>query len=227
MLFDNRTETQNISNTDFIILNTGSTRNRGLEGELYYDFLAPFQHPPIARGATRARQSGRRRQIPTCARRLDRRIIIRYKLIAFSNVQFLDAKFTESALLQPGTDRTLVGNTPAFAPDFLLKGGISFQKRSLFQHSFDGCLRLTAILAGHQYWERGRSRKRTFLPTGFQSFGRFYLTKNLRLIGGISNLTDAKLLRSRICQRNRARATPIRLRWSVAEFLTSAGTGVK
>ena len=47
MLFDNRTETQNISNTDFIILNTGSTRHRGLEGELYYDFLAPFQHPPM------------------------------------------------------------------------------------------------------------------------------------------------------------------------------------
>jgi hypothetical protein len=48
MLFDNRTETQNIGNTDFIILNTGSSRNRGLEGELSYDFLAPFQHPPIA-----------------------------------------------------------------------------------------------------------------------------------------------------------------------------------
>jgi hypothetical protein len=47
MLFDNRTETQNIGNTDFIILNTGSSRHRGLEGELYYDFLARFQHPPV------------------------------------------------------------------------------------------------------------------------------------------------------------------------------------
>ena len=60
MLFDNRTETQNISNTDFIILNTGSTRHRGLEGELYYDLLAPFPTSADRRDATRARQSGRR-----------------------------------------------------------------------------------------------------------------------------------------------------------------------
>lgn len=30
-----------------IIVNTGSTRHRGLEGELSYDFLARFQHPPL------------------------------------------------------------------------------------------------------------------------------------------------------------------------------------
>jgi Fe(3+) dicitrate transport protein len=47
MLFDNRTETVNTSNTDFIILNTGSSRHRGLEGELSYDFLARLQHPPV------------------------------------------------------------------------------------------------------------------------------------------------------------------------------------
>jgi len=55
-----------------------------------------------------------------------------YKLIPFSNVQFLDAKFTESALLIPDTNKTIVGNTPAFAPEFLLKGGISFQKQDCF-----------------------------------------------------------------------------------------------
>ena len=41
-----------------------------------------------------------------------------YKLIAFSNVQFLDAEFTESALLIPDTNKIIVGNAPAFAPTF-------------------------------------------------------------------------------------------------------------
>ena len=98
MLFDNRTETQNISNTDFIILNTGSTRHRGLEGELYYDFLAPFQHPPMpelqpepCKAVVDAKAPPVPGVLPTDYRPL--------KLIAFSNVQFLDAEYTESALL--------------------------------------------------------------------------------------------------------------------------------
>ena len=37
--FDNRTETQAFSPTDFIIVNSGSTRHRGFEGEISYDFL--------------------------------------------------------------------------------------------------------------------------------------------------------------------------------------------
>ncbi|MEP6699128.1 MAG: TonB-dependent receptor, partial [Verrucomicrobiota bacterium] len=43
MQFDNRTETQRFSPTDFIIINSGNTRHRGFEGEVSYDFLAPFQ----------------------------------------------------------------------------------------------------------------------------------------------------------------------------------------
>ena len=149
MLFDNRTETQNISNTDFIILNTGSTRHRGLEGELYYDFLAPFQHPPIARVATRAQQSCRRLRgksqpvpgvLPTDYRP--------YKLIAFSNVQFLDAEFTESALLQPGTDQTRSSAIRRpLRRSFLLKGGISFQR----EHCFN--IALTAVYVSQQFWQ--------------------------------------------------------------------------
>jgi hypothetical protein len=70
-----------------------------------------------------------------------------YKLIAFSNVQFLDAEFTESALLVPDTDRTLVGNTPALAPELVLKGGISFQR----EHCFD--IALTAVYVSQQFWQ--------------------------------------------------------------------------
>ncbi len=132
---------------------------------------------------------GKRYLCPVCCRQ----IIIRYKLIAFSNVQFLDAEFTESALLIPGTDKTIVGNTPAFAPDFLLKGGLQLRKDTLFQHHVLSCLRITAILAGHEHWQRRRSRKRKIAPYKvFNLSGEFYLTTNLRLIAGITNLTDEK-----------------------------------
>jgi hypothetical protein len=70
-----------------------------------------------------------------------------YKLIAFSNVQFLDAEFTESALLIPDSNKTIVGNTPAFAPEFVLKGGISFQKQDCFD------IALTAVYVSQQFWQ--------------------------------------------------------------------------
>ena len=191
MLFDNRTETQNISNTDFIILNTGSTRHRGLEGELYYDFLAPFQHPPIPalqpepyKTVVDSKAAPAPGVLPTDYHP--------YKLIAFSNVQFLDAEFMESALLEPGEDRTIVGNTPAFAPDLVLKGGISFQR----EHCFN--IALTAVYVSQQFWQDTNIGSPA-IPKGhippysvFNLSGEFYLNKYVRLIGGISNLTDAK-----------------------------------
>ena len=191
MLFDNRTETQNISNTDFIILNTGSSRHRGLEGELYYDFLAPFQHPPVPelqpepfKAVVDSKAPPVPGVLPTDYRP--------YKLIAFSNVQFLDAEFIESALLQPGEDRTIVGNTPAFAPEFLLKGGISFQR----EHCFN--IALTAVYVSQQFWQDtnigNAAIPKAHIPpySVFTLSGEFYLNKYVRLIGGISNLTDAK-----------------------------------
>jgi Fe(3+) dicitrate transport protein len=192
MLFDNRTETQNISNTDFIILNTGSTRHRGLEGELYYDFLAPFQHPPMSEVQPEPYKavvdSSKAPPVPGVLP-TDYRP---YKLIAFSNVQFLDAVFTESALLQPGEDRTLVGNTPAFAPDIVLKGGISFQR----EHCFN--IALTAVYVSQQFWQDTNigspNIPKAHIPpySVFNLSGEFYLNKYVRLIGGISDLTDAK-----------------------------------
>ena len=47
----------------------------------------------------------------------------------------------------PGTDKTLVGNTPAFAPDFLLKGGISVEKDLCFD------IALTAVYVSQQFWQ--------------------------------------------------------------------------
>jgi Fe(3+) dicitrate transport protein len=192
MLFDNRTETQNISNTDFIILNTGSTRHRDLEGELSYDLLAPFQHAPLpelqpepSKGVVDA---GKAIHVPGVLPGDYRP----FKLVAFSNVQFLDAEFTESALLIPGTDETFVGNTPAFAPDFLLKGGISFSRERCFD------LALTAIYVAQQFWQDSNigspAIPKSHIPPYkvFNLSGDLYITKYLRLIAGISNLTDEK-----------------------------------
>lgn len=191
MLFDNRTETQNIGNTDFIILNTGSTRNRGLEGELYYDFLAPFQHPAfveVPQPGNAVIDKDKVTPVPGVLPEDYRP----FKLIAFSNVQFLDAEYIESSLLIPGTNNTLVGNTPAFAPDFLLKGGISFQR----EHCFN--IALTAIYVSQQFWQDTDTGSATIPKAHIPAYslfnlsGEYYINKYLRLIGGISNLTDAK-----------------------------------
>jgi Fe(3+) dicitrate transport protein len=191
MLFNNRTETQNIGNTDFIILNTGSTRNRGLEGELSYDLLAPFQHPPVVLQPEPGKDVADKSKtipvpgvLPTDYRPL--------KLIAFSNVQFLDATYIESSLLVPGTNHTLVGNTPAFAPNFLMKGGLQLRKDNCFDITF------SAIYVSQQFWQDTDIGSAT-IPKAFIApykvfnlTGDFYLTRNLRIIAGITNLTDEK-----------------------------------
>jgi Fe(3+) dicitrate transport protein len=223
MQFDNRTESSNVdinnnpSNTDFVILNTGSTRNRGFEGELSYDFLAPFQHPPMPEASEPKNYSDKnvadsKDSKATPVPGVSLADYHPLKLIVFSNAQYLDAVYTDSSLLQPGPNgaapppgstKTLVGNTPAFAPEFLWKGGISFQKERCFQ------LFLTAVYVSQQFWQDTDVGIRsipappsTAYPTVIKPHippyytldlsGSWYITKNVRLIGGISNLTDNK-----------------------------------
>jgi Fe(3+) dicitrate transport protein len=192
MLFDNRTETINTSNTDFIVLNTGDTRNRGLEGELYYDFLAPFEHPPIVEmqpePGKEVVDASKSPPVPGVSM-ADYHPL---KLIAFSNVQYLNAEYTESSLLIPGTNRTLVGNNPAFAPEFLMKGGLQLRKDNCFDITF------SAVFVSQQFWQDtdiGNAQ----IPKGhippykvFNLTGDWYLTRHLRLIAGITNLTNEK-----------------------------------
>lgn len=207
MVFDNRTESLNVdanglpSNTDFVIQNTGATRNRGFEGELSYDFLAPFQHPPVeapppAEGKD-AKDLSKETKVPGM-------MLERYhpfQLIAFSNAQLLDAVYTDSSIHETTpTSPTLVGNPPAFAPDFLWKGGISFRK----EHAFD--VTLTAVYVSSQFWQDSNqpsffpapNQTKIAIPAKIQPYkvfnlsGYCYLTKNIRLIGGISNLADEK-----------------------------------
>ena len=49
--------------------------------------------------------------------------------------------------LIPGTTRTLVGNDPAFAPDFLLKGGLQLRKDLCFDITF------SAVYVSQQFWQ--------------------------------------------------------------------------
>ncbi|HEY4282035.1 MAG TPA: TonB-dependent receptor [Chthoniobacterales bacterium] len=196
MEFDNRTETQNLSNTEQLIVNSGSSRHRGFEGELSYDFLARYQHPvlpaPEAEPGKNVVAGGKNSIVPG----VSPADFHPFRLIVFSNVQFLDAKFTDSQTLIPGTTRTLVGNDPAFAPQTLWKGGISFQKDKLFN------VTLTAVYASHQFWadnnqpliQGGVITVPAVIP-GYKVFnlsGEWYFAKNMRLFAGISNLGDEK-----------------------------------
>jgi Fe(3+) dicitrate transport protein len=190
MEFENRTENQNVagSNTLFVVLNTGSSRHRGLEAEISYDLLAPFQHDVTAVSDPK---DSKNVVAPIVSHPL--------QLVVFSNVQFLDAEFTESDLLLPGsTTQTLVGNDPAYAPDFIWKGGISFRKEKCFNVTLSG------VYSADQFWsDTNRPNPANSLPVVlvpavipsyvvFNLSSEWYITKNLRLIAGVSNLFDEK-----------------------------------
>jgi Fe(3+) dicitrate transport protein len=193
MQFENRTENVNVggSSTLFFVQNTGNTRHRGVEAEVSYDLLAPFQTEITPASVTTDSKSSNKdvSVAPPPSHPL--------QLIVFSNFQYLDAEFTESALLVPGTTRTFVGNTPNYAPDFIWKGGITFQKEKCFRFTFSG------VHVSEQFWaDNNLGNPAVGAPllvpaiipsyTVFNFSSEFYLTKNVRLIAGISNLADEK-----------------------------------
>jgi Fe(3+) dicitrate transport protein len=200
MEFSNRTEQQPVpgSNVDFVLTNTGNTRHRGFEGEISYDLLSPFQtelapEPEAKDGKTVV--DGKQTPIPGGLREH----VHPFQLIVFSNVQFLDAEFTESSLLLPlpnNTTQTYLGKTPAYAPDILWKGGLTFQKEKCFR------LTLSAVYSSEQFWQDSNlplpATGVVTVPAIIPSYkvlnfsGEWYLTKNVRLIAGVSNLSDEK-----------------------------------
>ncbi|MEN3369334.1 MAG: Fe(3+) dicitrate transport protein [Verrucomicrobiota bacterium] len=187
MEFSNRTESQNVTTTDFIIVNTGNTRHRGLEAEVSYDFLAPFQHDEVTPVPDSKSSNKDTPVAPVVSRPL--------QLVVFSNVQFLDAEFTESTQIVPNSGgRTFVGNEPAYAPDLIWKGGISFRKEKCFNVTFSG------VYVADQFWADSNAPLLAgavvSVPAVIPSYKVFnlstewYLTKNVRLIAGVSNLFD-------------------------------------
>ena len=194
MEFENRTENINVggSSTLFFVQNSGNTRHRGVEAEVSYDFLAPFQQEAIISATTKDAKSGKDVSVAPL-------VWHPLQLIVFSNVQYLDAEFTDSAILIPGTNQTLVGNEPAYAPEFIWKGGITFQKEKCFRITVSG------VHVSDQFWaDNNRPNPATatgtaiLVPAIIPSYTVFnfstevYLSKNVRLFGGISNLGDEK-----------------------------------
>ncbi|MGI8436326.1 MAG: TonB-dependent receptor family protein [Chthoniobacterales bacterium] len=190
MEFDNRIETRSDPNGgpfDTLAFNSGSSRHRGFEGELSYDFLAPFQHdlePAVADGKSDGKAVAKEIYNPAPYRP--------YQLIVFSNVQLLDAEFTDSTQIVPGTPRTFVGNDPAYAPHVLVKGGITFKREKCFNVTLSG------VYVSEQFWQDSNLGSGSIPLAKIPSYevfnlsAEFYLTRNLRLIGGISNLADER-----------------------------------
>jgi Fe(3+) dicitrate transport protein len=152
----NRIGSQAYSLTETADVNTGTTRNRGLEGESSVDLLAFLPNTNVAR-----------------------------HLDVFANASLLDAHFAASGI--PGQ----VGKTPAYAPHYVIKSGVNFREDRLYKVS------LTANLVGSQYFQDsnvGVSGTPAKIPTYavVDLVGEYTPIGGLRLIGGISNLTDRR-----------------------------------
>jgi Fe(3+) dicitrate transport protein len=112
-------------------------------------------------------------------------------LTTFANVSLLDASFTQSNLANR------VGNKPAFAPKVTAKYGITFRADRRFN------LSLTGQSVSSQYFQDsnlpvGTPTSANYIPakvpayTLFDLAGDWQLSRNIRLLAGISNLTDRK-----------------------------------
>ena len=110
-------------------------------------------------------------------------------LTAFGNVSLLDAKFTKSNLANR------VGNKPAFAPDVTAKYGVTLRQDAAFT------LSLTGTTISSQYFQGsnlpvGTAVRANYIPakvpahTVLDLSGDLQLWRNLRVLAGVSNLTD-------------------------------------
>lgn len=192
MEFANRIETRaatgpGVTPFDTIAVNTGNTRHRGFEGEVSYDFLAPFQ-TEIAADTTTTKDAKASSKDVAPVSEPSRPL----QFIVFSNLQVLDAEFTDSVQIIPGTTSTFVGNAPAYAPDIVLKGGITFKRDKCFNVTF------SAVYVSEQFWQDSNLGSASIPPPEIPAYevynlsGEVYLTRNVRLFGGVSNLADKK-----------------------------------
>jgi Fe(3+) dicitrate transport protein len=152
----NRIESQQLTPTETIDINTGDTRNRGAELEASYDLLRLWP------------QSG--------ADRL---------LSVFANAQLLQARFTASSLPDQ------IGRTPAYAPRDVLKAGITLHRDRQYKVS------LVAESIGAQYFQDsdlaiGSTPAQIPAYTVLDLSADWVIAGRLRLLGGISNLTDRR-----------------------------------
>ena len=112
-------------------------------------------------------------------------------LTLFGNISLLDARFTKSNLVNR------VGNDPAFAPDVTAKYGVSLRRDARFNIS------LTGSTVSSQYFQDsnlpiGTPASANFIPAKVPAYTvldfawDWQVMRNIRLLGGISNLADKK-----------------------------------
>jgi len=112
-------------------------------------------------------------------------------LTVFGNVSLLDAKFTRSNLANR------VGNKPAFAPAVTAKYGISLRRDGQFDVSLAG-----SSVSGQFFQDSdlpvGAPGSASFIPAKVPAYtvldltADWQITPNIRLLGGVTNLTDRK-----------------------------------
>lgn len=150
----NRIESQQLTQTETIDVNTGNTRSRGLELEGSYDLL-----------------------------RLSSTLSSTEHLSVFANASLLDARFTSSII--PGQ----LGKIPAYAPHGVLKAGVTARDDDHYKVS------LVVDVVGSQYFQDSDQSIGT-TPAHIPTYtvvdlaGDYVFAKHLRLLGGVSNLTN-------------------------------------
>ncbi len=152
----NRIESEQLTLTETVNVNTGDMRNRGVEAEGSYDLFRLWHAAPS--GA---------------------------HLTVFANASFLSAHFTASRI--PGQ----LGKVPAYAPRYVLKGGVTLRGLSGLK------LSLIVDAVGSQYYQDsdqgvGSNPPRIPAYTVADLTAEYAFSRRWRLIGGITNLTDRR-----------------------------------
>ncbi len=112
----------------------------------------------------------------------------RRHLSVFANLSLLNSEFTASS---KGT----VGNTPAFSPDYLARVGIAYREERVLK------LALSVVSVASQYWQDSNLPLATpdapnYIPAKVPAYtvadlsADWWVVPQLRLLGGVSNLTD-------------------------------------
>ncbi len=109
-------------------------------------------------------------------------------LALFANLTLLDAEFTRTII------PTNIGNTPAFSPKYLARAGVTYREDKHLK------VALSAVSVASQYWSDGNATAGApFLtPAKVPSYtvadlsADYWVLPQLRLLGGVSNLTDKR-----------------------------------
>ncbi len=164
----NRIESQSDGRGGSTNVNSGDARNRGLEAEVDYDLLRLSGGQPSDQ-----------------------------HLDLFFNISVLDAEITHSITLENAANPngpTLAGNTPAYAPNHVIKAGLNWREQGRYSMS------LTGQSTGEQYWADNNQARvagnvvvaPAKIPsyTVFDFSGDYQLSHHLHLLAGVSNLLD-------------------------------------